>query len=84
MQDSFQLIEAVEQKLIIMSNFEYVFNKQDEKTAKQLYDEHRHELPMLVVVATGFYGNREEITFSTGQVRQLSPLRRERGAAVCR
>ena len=60
-----------------MSNLAYVFNKQDEKTAKQLYDEYRHDLPMLVVVATGFYGNREEMTFSTGQVRQLSPLHRD-------
>ena len=51
-----------------MWNFEYIFNKHDEKTAKQLYDYCSHDLPMLVAVCRGFYSNREEMTFSTGQV----------------
>ncbi|XP_070208966.1 proteoglycan 4-like isoform X2 [Littorina saxatilis] len=65
-----------------MSSFEFVFNKKDEYTAKPLSDRYRDHLPMLVAVSRGFYGNREEMTFSTGQILRLHELRQQQRALV--
>ncbi|KAK7502958.1 hypothetical protein BaRGS_00005907 [Batillaria attramentaria] len=61
-----------------MADIEYVYRKEDEGTAKDLYDgcnSGKYSLPMLVVVNNGFYSNREETTFSTGQVLMIHEIR---------
>ncbi|KAK7088013.1 hypothetical protein V1264_021991 [Littorina saxatilis] len=65
-----------------MANYEFIFNKKDEYTAKHLSDLYRYHLPMLVAVSRGFYGNREEMTFSTGQILRLHELRQQQRALV--
>ncbi|XP_025089729.1 proteoglycan 4-like [Pomacea canaliculata] len=50
---------------------EFVFRREEEWTAKDLYDTWRTSLPVLVIVNKGFYGNREELSFCTGQVLLL-------------
>ena len=67
---TFLFIPEADEHCNTMLSLEYIGDKRDELTAKQLADFHRNDLPMLVVVSTGFYGNREEMTFSTGQVNR--------------
>jgi hypothetical protein len=51
-----------------MADLVFSYNAKEELTAKELYDKYRDRLPIIVYVRQGFYGSREEMVFSTGQV----------------
>lgn len=65
-----------------MADFEYVHKADEALTAKELYDRYHTHLPILVYVVQGFYGNREEMVFSTGQVLRLHSVKEQKRALV--
>ncbi|KAK7091639.1 hypothetical protein V1264_009296 [Littorina saxatilis] len=62
--------------------YQYIYKAGDQLTTKQLSDRYSGHLPKLVAVSRGFHGNREMMTFSTGQVLRLQELRLQERALV--
>ncbi|XP_076437699.1 uncharacterized protein LOC143276918 [Babylonia areolata] len=66
----------------MLSHLEYLHDRKEALTALDLSVHHGHDLPLLVVVNTGYLSNREETSFCTGQVLRLQELRKQRRVLV--